>query len=175
MKFVIYNPETGEITTYINDATISDISELPNTKELTNEEWENRHYIQLDLATMGIVSYTPPKLLADVKTRKELEIRNAADAYLEQIVTPYHPKERETWHRQVAESEAYLADSNAPTPMIDAIVAQRGNTKLDQATRISNNRLAFETAVGTVLGRQQNRLDLIAMATTVEEFEAITW
>ena len=110
-----------------------------------------------------------------LKEIKEAEMRDKAALSLRQIVAPYSQEERETWHRQVAEAEAYLADPNATTLMLDALVAQRGNTKLDQATRIRGNRIVFEMAVGTILGIQQSKLDIIAAATTVEEVEAVTW
>lgn len=114
--------------------------------------------------------------LAKVQARKEAEIREWADEVMESIVTPYKPKERETWHRQVAEAEAYNINPSAPTPMLSALVLERGNTVADQAARILGNKAAFETAIGTIIGKQENRLDQIYnVNVTISSVRAVNW
>lgn len=131
--------------------------------EAANEmKWEN-----------GILIPTP-LTLDELKTAKELEIRAKGSVLMLQIVTPYTAEERDTWPSQVSEAKAYTENPAAATPMLSALVAQRGNTVANQAARILGNEAAFKTAVGVILGIQQAKIDLIAVA-TLETIGTITW
>jgi len=114
-------------------------------------------------------------LIPYLKSIKKQEMRDIGAGIFKSIVSPYSPEERETWHRQVSEAEAYLVDPLSSTPLLDALVLARGNTKEDQATRIVTNKLAFENMAGSILGNQQKKIDLIDAAMTVAEVESITW
>lgn len=119
------------------------------------------------------IPYQPT--LDEVKAAKELIIRAKGSSLMLQIVTPYSAEERDTWPSQVAEAKAYTENPAVATPMLTALCAQRGNTVTDQATRILANEAIFKTAVGTILGIQQAKIDLIAAATTAEQVELIIW
>lgn len=129
--------------------------------------------------TSGQAVYTiteKTNALAIVQANKEAEIREHADEVMESIVTPYWPKERETWFGQVAEAEAYIANPLASTPMLSALVLERGGTVAAQVVRILANAVVFKSAIGTVLGKQQNRLDQIyAIDATISSVRAVNW
>ena len=130
---------------------------------------------ELETRTIPTIEQINTVWIDVLKDIKETEMRNKAAILLKQVVAPYSQEERETWHRQVAEADKYLADINATTPLLDTMVALRGNTKAAQVQLIKDSQLAFEQTVGTILGWQQNRIDAIKAALTLEQVEAITW
>ena len=121
------------------------------------------------------MTYRPVFTFEQLKKEKERQIRKGGADIMLAITTPYTAEERDTWPIQVAEAKAYDADNNASIPMIDALVAGRGNTKADQVARILANEAAFKMAVGQILGIQQAKIDLVHAATTTAEVVAVTW
>lgn len=147
------------------------VSLLPDVTPAEQAAWEQDKGIQLVSGQIVAV----PLTLSEAKTAKELEMRVKGSGLMEQVASPYTAEERDTWSTQVAEAKAYSNDPLTPTPMLDALCAQRGNTVADQVARIISNEAAFKVAVGTVLGIQQAKIDQIAAATTVDQVSAITW
>ncbi len=96
----------------------------------------------------------------------------ASAAKLAAIANPYSDYERESWVMQSEEAAAYLVNSEAVTPLIDALVAGRWITKADIVTKITENNNLFRAACGAVLGEQQRRLDTLYAATTLEDLAA---
>lgn len=121
------------------------------------------------------MSYSQVFTLDQIKKNKDSEIRAKGRDLMLQITNPYTLEERDTWPTQVAEAKAYSANNTSPTPMLSAIVTQRGNTLADQVQKILANEAAFKDAVGYVMGIQQKKLDLIAAATIVQEVTSVVW
>ena len=60
-----------------------------------------------------------------------------------------------TWTKQEQEARAYLLDSNAPTPLIDAICLTRECDKSYLVSKIIEKADAYAVAVGTLTGIRQ--------------------
>ena len=60
-----------------------------------------------------------------------------------------------TWTKQEQEARAYLLDSNASTPFMDAICTSRGVDKSYLAGKIIEKADAYAVAVGTLTGVRQ--------------------
>jgi hypothetical protein len=102
-------------------------------------------------------------------------IRAEGNTRLLAIANPYQPSERETWPVQMSEAEAWLKDSNAATPMVNAIAAGRSIDKSLLITYIMENTNVFRQASGVILGQQQALLMTIYSATTVDALLAVVW
>jgi hypothetical protein len=102
-------------------------------------------------------------------------IRAEGNTRLLAIANPYQPSERETWPVQMSEAEAWLKDSTAPTPMIDAIATGRRIDKSILITYIMDNTNLFRQASGIILGQQQSLLVAIYSAATVDTLMAVVW
>ena len=63
--------------------------------------------------------------------------------------------EMSTWTKQEQEARAYLLDSNASTPFIDAICLARGCEKSYLVAKIIEKAAAYAVAVGTLTGVRQ--------------------
>jgi hypothetical protein len=122
-------------------------------------------------ATDGEIFAACPGLRDD----RAVRIRAEGNARLLAIANPYQPSERETWPVQISEAEAWLKDTNAATPMIDAIVSGRGIDKSLLITYIMDNTNLFRQASGIILGQQQALLVQIYTAATVEALLAVVW
>ena len=88
-----------------------------------------------------------PYLLADINTNYQKEIS---------LITSGIPiSEISTWTKQESEARAYLLDSNASTPFIDAICLARECDKSYLVAKIIEKADAYAIAVGTLTGIRQ--------------------
>jgi len=103
----------------------------------------------------------------------ELAARNWGASQLQALVNPYGDSERETWHVQQREAEAYLADASAVVPMISAMATARGISVAEMAAKIQGNVSLFRQLSGQILGRQQQLIDKGYSAVTMAELLAV--
>ena len=86
-------------------------------------------------------------------------LMKTANAEFEQEVaalTVGIPKEEQmTWTKQEQEARAYILDSNASTPFIDAICTARGCEKSYLVNKIIEKADEYAVAVGTLTGIRQ--------------------
>jgi hypothetical protein len=116
----------------------------------------------------------PEATLAEVKSAKQAEIRDEAEATLAGMKAEYCATEITTWDQQYAEAEAFTANSSAPVPLLTAIAGARGQAVADLAAAILSNRAAWVVISGTVVGQRLAFQDRLDAAQTVAEAEAIT-
>lgn len=121
-----------------------------------------------------------PPDVANLKSDKLREINADFEASITATKNGYPLSEMLTWDKQEREARAYLADSTARTPFIDALCAERLIPKDSLVTRIMVKVEAAEAAVGTNTGKRQRLEDqLYAIADTDpdarEKIAAITW
>lgn len=103
-------------------------------------------------------------------------IRAGGERRLGQLATPYMLHERETWHVQQREAEAWRATPNAAViPMVTAMAANRGLTIDALVDKIMENVELFRTTSGQILGQQQALLDRIDAATDMDTLLSIAW
>lgn len=74
------------------------------------------------------------------------------------ISSLYPPSEREGWPNQQTEANAFLADPQASTPILDAIVAVSGEAKADLAANIVAKVAAYSAYYGAALGRKRKKI-----------------
>lgn len=104
----------------------------------------------------------PPVPLVDLYVAKQIEIRDMADALLQEIGREYGAMERQTWEQQHAEAQALQADPQADAPLVRAIAAARDMDVLTLAGRILANAAAWKFISGHVVGQRlayQDALD----------------
>ena len=92
-----------------------------------------------DGGTVGPVPVTAAQVIAE------------RDRRMESLASAYTPTERETWHVQIKEAEAFLADANAATPMLTPIAQARGVTVAQMAQHVLGLQAAFAAASGAIL------------------------
>lgn len=87
------------------------------------------------------------------------------------------PYEMASWRKQEEQARAYLANSSAAVPMIDALRAGRakGEDRATLAQKIVAAADAYEAVFSGVLGRKQGLIDVLAAAQTPAEVSAINW
>lgn len=120
---------------------------------------------------------TYPEILAtfpELPRYVEIAARKWGSAQLDKLVSPYLGVERETWHVQQREAEAWQADPAANVPMITALAAARGITVADLVSKIMENVNAFRVASGVILGKQQALIDQGYQASELATLLAIT-
>jgi hypothetical protein len=118
-----------------------------------------------------VVSATAPWLV----DQHAAKIRNDGSLRLLALAGPYLPEERETWTVQKAESEAWLADPSAPTPMLSAMASTRSMALADLVARVIENVALFQAASGMILGTQQALLDLVYADIPLVDALAVAW
>lgn len=75
---------------------------------------------------------------------------------------------------QAFESMAWKENNSVPTPFVDAVIAENGNTKEEFMSRIlSHYEPEYLTELGTIHGKQYKLLDQIEACTTLEEVDSI--
>ena len=70
----------------------------------------------------------------------------------------YTEDEIKSWDQQVAEAQAYQADQTAATPLLDAILINRGGTKDELVLRIATNATQYAQVFGAALGKKQKAI-----------------
>lgn len=103
-------------------------------------------------------SDTPPPLtLADASTAKLAEVMSGYSAAFAPVESVYPATEREGWAIQEAEARALLADPNADTPVLAALVQfrARGESVADLATKVLDNAATWRMVYAYLTGQQQ--------------------
>lgn len=107
--------------------------------------------------------------LALLKAIKMQAVRSHYQNRVNELSNNYSSYEVETFATQQAEWKLWVADSNAPTPFIDAIAAARGIDRAVLLDKIGANALN----IASILGLQQAKEDAIKACTTTDEVEAV--
>lgn len=92
------------------------------------------------------------------KSRAIAEINATFEEEIAAIKTGYVEDEIQSWPQQIAEAQAYQADQTASTPLLDAMVAERGTTKDELVIRIATNASAYAAVLGAALGKKQKAI-----------------
>jgi len=71
----------------------------------------------------------------------------------------YAQIEVDSFKVQLEEALAYHANGLSPTPLIDAILSESGETKPDLVARILYKSAVFKVAVGKAIGRKRKKLN----------------
>ena len=120
---------------------------LPGQEHIVKSSWVEMTPEEIDA---HVNPPPPPPTAADIEAEASRRLRGA--------VEKYSPEERETWPEQVAEANAYLADSTAATPLLSAIATARGITVQAMAERVLLLRDQHKADVARILGAKSKLL-----------------
>lgn len=73
----------------------------------------------------------------------------------------YNEDEIKSWDQQALEATAYQKDQTAETPLLDAILVNRGGTKDELVLKIATNATQYARVFGQALGKKQKRISEI--------------
>lgn len=119
--------------------------------------------------------YVPPvPTLDEAKAAKLSEINAAADRTIATLTATYPDREISTFDKQEAEARAYMADPEAPTPLLSALAKARGISMDELVKRVIAKADAFAVASGSIIGQRQALEDRLDACTTLEEVQGIT-
>lgn len=117
----------------------------------------------------------PPPTLEQAKASKLIKINRACSLELNAVKSGYPNDEVQSWGKQETEARAYVADNTAPTPLLSALATARGVPLVLLAAKVIEKSDLFATVSGTAIGKRQHCEDLLALAETVADVEAVTW
>lgn len=123
-------------------------------KEIGNE-WKSSN----DVVVQSLIdNYDPvPYEQGEAKAR----IVEQANEAMQSLEDMYPSFEKQTWPYQKAEVEAWVLDSEALTPTIDAIVLVRGNDRLTHLSKTAGKITAYHTLSTQYAGERQRLEDVI--------------
>lgn len=113
--------------------------------------------------------------LDDLKAAKIVELNAACEAELSVLRAKYPESEVLSWDKQESEARAWVADNNAPTPLVDIMAAERQMDHAELIDRIIQKADQYTAMVGQVVGKRQWLEDQVALAQTEAELHAISW
>lgn len=108
-----------------------------------------------DALVVAMPITSPAPEIAKVTKAKEIDATFSAE--LGAITAGYSEDEIKSWDKQEAEAIAFTADPAAPTPLLSAMVAVRGDTVAALASKIVANSVAYTAAYGAFLGKKHAR------------------
>ena len=118
--------------------------------------------------------YIPPvPTLEEAKAAKLAEINTAANKTMAALTTTYPDHEISTFDKQEAEARAYMADPEAPTPLLSALAKARGIDMDELVKRVIAKAGVFAVASGYVIGQRQALEDQLDACRTVKEVQNI--
>lgn len=118
--------------------------------------------------------YVPPvPTFKEAKAAKLSEINKAADKIMAALISTYPDREISTFDKQEAEARAYMADPEAPTPLLSALAKARGVSMDELIKRVIAKADAFAAASGYIIGQRQALEDQLDTCKTLEEVQSI--
>lgn len=99
----------------------------------------------------------------------EYLVRQEAGRRLKNLARPYVSEERETWHKQIKEAEALIADPEASAPLLSRRAAARGMTLIAYAANVLAKDDAFSAASGDILAAQDRLLAMVPIPTNFDD------
>lgn len=146
---------------------------LPYWVPREDKEWESVH----EYATTHpeCVTEEQPHIptLEEVKSAKLSEINAAADRAIATLTATYPDREISTFDKQESEARAYMADPEAPTPLLSALAKARGISMDELVKRVIAKADAFAAASGYIIGQRQALEDQLDTCKTLEEVQSI--
>lgn len=102
------------------------------------------------------------------KAMKLAAINRECDRRINASVLPYPETEILTFAKQETEARAFAVNQDAPTPLIDALAANRGIDKVELVSRIIEKADYFAGYVGKIVGYRQKLEDLVHAGAEVD-------
>lgn len=152
----------------------------PNLELNGIEDYSYKGYIPLAIeraAEVKIAQTPPPPTFEELVAAKRAEIWGAGDAILATVKENFTQAEIESWSKQEQGAKDIQAgDTNTEAAQFVAAIAQgRGIDVSVLVTKILMNVESYGVLSAAVIGEQQRLDDLIKIATTQADLEAIVW
>jgi len=99
-----------------------------------------------------------PDLTKETIADKKTTLEDATKTYEKEVAKLTEgvpPSEVATWTKQELEARSYIADNNAPTPLIESLATARGVDKVYLINKIIEKADAYASAIGTLTGIRQ--------------------
>lgn len=147
-------------------------------KVMVPQEEANRDWQEYQAWLVAGNSPEPAETQDEVKASALASINASCERAIVAIQSGYPSSEVLSWPKQEAEARSYVADSSAPTPLLDALAEARGIDKTELAARVILKADAFAKYSGTAIGKRQALEDaLIALpaGATADQIAAIAW
>ncbi len=184
--FYRFNKTSEQKTEFLNDKGELEVNtQLVTTSHAVgaseyNTENENALLAEIEAYTLTHPdeveyeqAYVPT--LTEVKANKMAELNATYEVYATQAKADTPESEVLTWDIQKTECEAWYADNSAPTPFIDKLALGRGIDRLVMIEKIYAKLVQYREFTGVLTGILQGYKDMLEVATTVEEVEAIAF
>lgn len=78
-----------------------------------------------------------------------------------------------SWAEQKKEALSYMEDNSVPTPVLSILASERGISVEELATKVVEKVTAYNTAVATLLSKQQIIDQLVKNASTIKDLNVI--
>ena len=153
-RVAVFSSEPDEKTKQIIKAKDYDVE----------KDWKGDYYIK---------GYAPKQSVDEAKSEKLREINLGYDTATSALVATYPRVELLTFDKQEKEARAWDIDNSVETPLVDMLALGRQLDKAELVKRIIAKADAFALTTGYLTGVRQRYEDLLTVATTVEEVEAI--
>lgn len=141
--------------------------------------YQSAKICRFDVVSGEVVEYqSPAPTLEALKLKNLGDINTAFEEAMLPIINGIPAIERESWKKQETEARAYVADSAAQTPLIDALAETRGVDKAELVSRIITKADLFATISGQLIGKRQaleDAVNALPETATPEDIAAITW
>ena len=153
-----------------NDVEIDFLGDLPDTMTFLQPPefpaW-NETTQSWDVDTEWQLAITKEKAIAQARQEYTKAIKTIKDASPSEEVG--------TWSQQALEANAFVADSEATTPLLNSLVVSRskGETKQELAEKIINHHKAYGSVVGEALGKMQSQIKAIDAATSLDDLDSL--
>jgi hypothetical protein len=108
------------------------------------------------------------------KSAKLAEIDADFNAAISNITAGWPEQEIKSWPKQEAEARAFIADSQALTPMLSGIALQRGITVADLAARVIRDADAFTQASGYFIGLRHKARQQVQVLPSDGQYERLS-
>ncbi len=120
----------------------------------------------------------PPLPAVEAQASAPAAINAGCEQAIAAISADYPASEVLSWPKQEAEARACVADTGAPTPLLDALAAARSVGKAELAGRVIAKADAYAAYSGALIGRRQaleDALDALPADAAAEQIAAIVW
>ncbi len=145
------------------------------TKEVVEPKWDNDTQERPKQDDTGEYLQPAELPLNQAKENKLRTLRGVYEEKMQAIRSNYTKSQIDSWYKQEAEASAWVKDSSASTPFLDAMAAARGVEKAAVVQRIMYKSSAATTYTATQTGTLQSLEDAVEAATTNDELRAIKW
>ena len=126
-----------------------------------------------DVAVQAIIDSFDELIPSRIEAKKR--IVNQSQSYMAEIEAQYPSFERATWPTQKAEVEAWIADANAPTPLIDTISVARGMDRLTVLNKASVKVHSYNKYAAELAGKRQRLEDYIDSSIDLDFINSINF